>query len=101
MKTEFAYSPQQVADLLNVSYGTVCAAIRSGELVARRVGKSYRIHHLALDEYLLCPDQESQPAYTAVQTRTSGSYETAAKTLEPDIAAQAAVNLLKTLSRVT
>ncbi|WP_163850120.1 helix-turn-helix domain-containing protein [Pseudooceanicola aestuarii] len=95
MKAKLAYSPQEVAELLNVPYGTVCAEIRSGQLVARRVGKSYRIHHQALDKYLLCPDQESQRDSTVVPIRASGSSVTVAKIQEQDIAAQAAVKLLK------
>ena len=101
MKRSPVYTTQEAADYLRVSYGTVCAEIRAGRLVARRIGKSYRIHAHALEDYLLCPAHESQPDSTSAPIRASGSSVTAAKTPAQDIAAQAAARLLKKPSRVT
>lgn len=38
-----AYTPEQVADILQVSKNTVYNLINRGELIAKRVGKMYRI----------------------------------------------------------
>lgn len=43
---------QEVADLMRVSTMTVYRLIRSGELAATRVGRSYRVPEGAVDEYL-------------------------------------------------
>jgi len=56
-----AYSARETANLIGVKYQTVLAEIRAGRLVARRVGKEYRVHRHMIDEYLKCPGQESQP----------------------------------------
>jgi excisionase family DNA binding protein len=50
MRDRLAYSPHEVSELIGVPYGTVCAEIRAGRLVARKIGKSYRIHCDALDD---------------------------------------------------
>jgi excisionase family DNA binding protein len=57
-----ACSAQEAAEMIGVKYQTILAEIRAGRLVARRVGKGYRIHRDMIDEYLKCPDQESRPA---------------------------------------
>ncbi len=44
---------QEVADMLRVSTMTVYRLIRSGELRAGRVGRSYRIDEADLDAYML------------------------------------------------
>ncbi|MGR3380884.1 hypothetical protein [Roseovarius indicus] len=51
-------------------------------LIAKRVGKFYRIHPARLDEYLRCPGPENQPASTSAPTPGSGSSATPAKTAE-------------------
>lgn len=45
-------TPAEVAARLRVSRATVYARIARGQIVARRVGLSIRIHPRALDEYL-------------------------------------------------
>ena len=45
-------TPQEVADLLRVSTMTVYRLIKSGELRAVRVGKSYRLLEDDVDAYL-------------------------------------------------
>ncbi len=39
-----AFSALEAAEMMNVKYGTILAEIRAGRLVARKVGKEYRIH---------------------------------------------------------
>lgn len=43
---------EEVAEILRVSTMTVYRLIRSGELPAVRVGRSYRVREADLDEYL-------------------------------------------------
>ena len=43
---------QEVADAMRVSNMTVYRLIRSGELVATRVGRSYRIREREVEAYL-------------------------------------------------
>ena len=50
-KKEF-YSLEEVADLLGVNYQLIYKLVRSGELVAARIGKVYRVSRLDLDHYL-------------------------------------------------
>ena len=45
-------TPQEVADHLRVSSMTVYRLIKSGELRAARIGKSYRIREDDVDAYL-------------------------------------------------
>lgn len=45
-------TPAEVADLLRVSSMTVYRLIKSGELRAARIGKSYRISEDDVDAYL-------------------------------------------------
>jgi excisionase family DNA binding protein len=45
-------SPEQVAEALTVSEADVLAIIESGELVAKKIGSSYRIKRSALQAYL-------------------------------------------------
>jgi excisionase family DNA binding protein len=45
-------TPAEVADLLRVSAMTVYRLIKSGELRAARIGKSYRISEDDVDAYL-------------------------------------------------
>jgi len=62
------YTPDQVAQILQLSKNTVYALINRGEIVAKRIGKVYRIpassiffafSGLDYDLYL----KESEPAY--------------------------------------
>ncbi len=57
-----AFSAQEAAEMIGVNHQTILAEIRAGRLVARRVGKGYRIHRDVIDEYLKCPDHEKRPA---------------------------------------
>jgi excisionase family DNA binding protein len=43
---------QEVADLMRVSTMTVYRLIKSGELAATRVGRSYRVRSAEVDAYL-------------------------------------------------
>lgn len=43
-----AYTPEQVADILQVSKNTVYSLINRGEIIAKRVGKMYRIPYQSL-----------------------------------------------------
>ncbi|HET7037934.1 MAG TPA: helix-turn-helix domain-containing protein [Thermomicrobiaceae bacterium] len=45
-------TPEQVADYLQVSRETVYRLIRSGELAAVRIGRTYRIPHAELQAFL-------------------------------------------------
>ncbi len=45
-------TPEQAAEYLQVSRSTVYRCIRDGRLVAARVGRSYRIARLSLDQLL-------------------------------------------------
>jgi excisionase family DNA binding protein len=45
-------SPGEVAQALGVSEGDVLSIIQSGELVAKKIGSTYRIKRSSLDEYL-------------------------------------------------
>ncbi|MDG1338535.1 MAG: helix-turn-helix domain-containing protein [Paracoccaceae bacterium] len=68
-----AFSAQEVAEMIGVKYQTVLAQIRAGRLVARRVGKEYRIHRDMIDEYLKCPDQKSQPESSWTPKQATGA----------------------------
>lgn len=43
LNTTKAYTPQQVADMLQLSKNTVYELISRGEIVAKKLGKLYRI----------------------------------------------------------
>lgn len=43
MFTPKVYTPEQVAEILQLSKNTVYALINRGEIVAKRIGKVYRI----------------------------------------------------------
>ncbi len=38
-----AYTPEQVADMLQLSKGTIYSLIERGEIIAKKIGKVYRI----------------------------------------------------------
>ena len=107
----YVYTVSEAADLLRVKPATIYAEIRSGRLVARRVGKEYRIHPNCLDDYATCQDQESRPASgrdttprKTVKPETkisSGSSSIPESKSAPDIAVMAAEAALRKLSRGT
>jgi len=43
MITAKTYTPEQVADILQLSKSTVYGLIKRGEIIAKRIGKVYRI----------------------------------------------------------
>jgi excisionase family DNA binding protein len=47
---KFAYSPQEVADLLSLDRGTVYRLIASGRIPAVRIGRAVRVSHKTLAE---------------------------------------------------
>lgn len=52
MKTQISYySPEQVADILQVSKNMVYELIGSGELYAKKVGRVYRVPSAAIDYF--------------------------------------------------
>lgn len=67
-----AFDAHEVAAMIGSRYQTVLAEIRAGRLVARRVGKEYRIHRDMIDEYLKCPDRESRPESSWTPTQATG-----------------------------
>jgi len=48
MITAKTYTPEQVADILQLSKSTVYGLIKRGEIIAKRIGKVYRISPSAL-----------------------------------------------------
>lgn len=94
-------SVQQVAEFLDVEVGTVYREIAKKRLIARKVGKFYRIHPARLDEYLRCPDPENLPDSINAPTPVSGSSEGPGLTDEPDFAEMAKERRQKRRSRAT
>lgn len=48
LDTNKAYTPEQVADMLQLSKNTVYELISRGEIVAKKIGKLYRIPSASL-----------------------------------------------------
>ena len=48
----------EVADIMRVSKMTVYRLVHSGELPAVRVGRSFRVHETAVNQYLDASDYE-------------------------------------------
>lgn len=48
LNTNKAYTPEQVADMLQLSKNTVYELISRGEIVAKKIGKLYRIPSASL-----------------------------------------------------
>ena len=94
-----AYNVDEIAEMLGVPKSTIYREIREGRLIARRVGKFYRVHADRFDEYLKGPDPVSQPDYMNVQIPVSGSSATGEKIQEPDFVAQARARRQKRRSR--
>jgi excisionase family DNA binding protein len=53
-------SAREVAEATGINYGAILRAIRRGELVARRVGRGYRLHPQAVEDFLLCRVPENR-----------------------------------------
>lgn len=47
------YSPEEVADILQLELSSTYSLLRSGELKAFRVGKIWKVSKLALQDYIL------------------------------------------------
>lgn len=47
------YSPEEVADILQLGLSSTYSLLRSGKLKAFRVGKIWKISKLALQDYIL------------------------------------------------
>jgi excisionase family DNA binding protein len=45
-------SPADAAKILGVSEGVVLSSIAAGELIAKKIGSTYRINRAALEEFL-------------------------------------------------
>lgn len=72
------YTPEQVAGILQLSKNTVYELISRGEIVAKRVGKVYRIPassisfaFTGLDEDLFQAEQEDQKVLPRIQKELS------------------------------
>lgn len=70
-----AYTPEQVAKMLQLSKNTVYDLINRGEIIAKKVGKLYRISapslsffFTGLDYDLYQADQEDRKQLAAVET---------------------------------
>lgn len=46
------YTPQQVADILDINYQTVLKYIKEGKLKAAKIGSNYRIRREDLERFL-------------------------------------------------
>jgi excisionase family DNA binding protein len=58
--TKLAYTVQQVAEMLGISYDATRRLINTGKLRARNTGKRYIIPQSAIDEYLAGSDDPIQ-----------------------------------------
>lgn len=47
------YSPEEVADILQLGLSSAYSLLRSGKIKAFRVGKIWKVSKLALQEYIL------------------------------------------------
>lgn len=47
------YSPEEVADILQLGLSSTYSLLRSGKIKAFRVGKIWKVSKLALQEYIL------------------------------------------------
>lgn len=73
-----AYTPEQVAEMLQLSKNTVYELINRGEIVAKKIGKLYRISapslsffFTGLDYDLYQADQEDRKGLSAVEDEIS------------------------------
>lgn len=72
--TDKAYTPEQVAEMLQLSKNTVYDLISRGEIIAKRIGKVYRIPAISLsflytglDEDLIRAEQEDLKTLPSVE----------------------------------
>lgn len=72
--TVIAYTPEQVAKMLQLSKNTVYELIAKGEILAKRIGKAYRIPAAALsfvftglDSDLFAADREDRKNLKLIQ----------------------------------
>jgi excisionase family DNA binding protein len=84
-----AYTVREASEITGLPENTLRNEIRQKRLIARRAGKAYYIHRDRLDEYLKCPDQESQPASISAPTMVLGSSVMVARIPEQDWSAKA------------
>ena len=94
------YSVKEVAQIFEVNPGVIYRQIKEGRLVARKVGRQYRIHEKALDDYLLNPwgEPEESPerlGYGCDRTMVDGSFSTGENRSQPELAAQMASQMLR------
>jgi len=76
--TTKAYTPEQIAEMLQLSKNTVYGLIGSGEIVAKKIGKLYRISapslsffFTGLDYDLYQADQEDRKKISDVEDEVS------------------------------
>jgi putative molybdopterin biosynthesis protein len=76
--TTKAYTPEQVAEMLQLSKNTVYELINRGEIVAKKIGKLYRISapslsffFTGLDYDLYQADQEDRKRLSSVEEEIS------------------------------
>ncbi len=76
--TLIAYTPEQTAKILQLSKNTIYELIAKGEIIAKRIGKVYRIPaqslsfvSTGLDNDLLEADQEDRKNLNLVQKELS------------------------------
>lgn len=53
-----SYTPQQVAQVLQISKNTVYSLINRGEIIAKKIGKSYRIPVRSLSFFITGLDED-------------------------------------------
>ncbi|WP_207471774.1 helix-turn-helix domain-containing protein [Paracoccus fontiphilus] len=68
-----AYSAAEVSAMIGIPYQTVLAEIRAKRLIARRIGREYRIHRDIIEDYLKCPDQKKDLESITIRKATPGS----------------------------
>jgi excisionase family DNA binding protein len=78
MNVTTAYTPEQVAEMLQLSKNTVYDLINRGEIVAKKIGKLYRISapslsffYTGLDYDLYQADQEDRKELFKIETELS------------------------------
>lgn len=78
--TVIAYTPEQVAKMLQLSKNTVYDLIAKGEILAKRIGKAYRIPEAALsfvftglDSDLFAADREDRKNLKLIQKEISSA----------------------------
>ncbi|PIP61638.1 hypothetical protein COW99_03285 [Candidatus Roizmanbacteria bacterium CG22_combo_CG10-13_8_21_14_all_38_20] len=82
LNTAKAYTPEQVAQMLQLSTNTVYGLINRGEIMAKKIGKLYRISapslsffFTGLDYDLYQADQEDRKLLTKVEEEITKTRE--------------------------